>query len=364
MFSNDKGSGWQAQSAPIVNPLQNTQTQQNQANQSIDSLQNFVNALQSANGVQNLSNVYNQLGQVAQGQGPNPAQAMLNNATGQNIANQAALMAGQRGASANPALIARQAAQQGANLQQQAIGQGAALQAQQALNALGQQGQIANQQVNQQENALGQLGSLTQGNLGQHIGANNALNQANVSNIAAQNNANSSIAQGNQKGQQNLVSNITSGIGSLGSLVGLAEGGEVEQPKIEKLAPLIKFAPMLFGAPPILAEGGSVPRSSYAKSMMAKGGKVDALVSPGEIYLPPEKAKKVAEGKESPMSGEKIPGKPKVPGAVNSNANDTVPRKLEEGGIVIPRSITQRKDAPEAAKRFVEALMNKKRAKK
>jgi len=356
MFSNDKGSGWQAQSAPIVNPLQNTQTQQNQANQSIDSLQNFVNALQSANGVQNLSNVYNQLGQVAQGQGLNPAQAMLNNATGQNIANQAALMAGQRGASANPALIARQAAQQGANLQQQAIGQGAALQAQQALNALGQQGQIANQQVNQQGNALGQLGSLTQGNLGQYIGANNALNQANVSNIAAQNNANSSIAQGNQKAQQGIFSGIT---GAAGSALGLAEGG-----KIETLAPLIKFAPMLFGAPPILAEGGSVPRSSYAKSMMAKGGKVDALVSPGEIYLPPEKAKKVAEGKESPMSGEKIPGKPKVPGAVNSYANDTVPRKLEEGGIVIPRSITQRKDAPEAAKRFVEALMNKKRAKK
>lgn len=94
-----------------------------------------------------LRNVYaqqqgtaDQLQNIANGQGPNPAQAMLNQATGQNVANQAALMAGQRGASANAGLIARQAAMQGAGIQQNAAGQGATMQANQSLGALGQLG--------------------------------------------------------------------------------------------------------------------------------------------------------------------------------------------------------------------------------
>lgn len=89
---------------------------------------------------------------------------------------------------------------------------------------------------------------------------------------------------------------------------------------------------------------------------MAKGGKVPALVSPGERYLPPSEAKKVVEGKKSAMkAGEKIPGKPKVAGAKNSYANDTVPKTLQEGGIVIPRSVTQGKDAQSQAHKFVAA---------
>lgn len=89
---------------------------------------------------------------------------------------------------------------------------------------------------------------------------------------------------------------------------------------------------------------------------MAKGGKVPAMVSPGERYLPPSEAKKVVDGKKSAMSaGEKIPGKPKVGGAKNSYANDTVPKTLEAGGIVIPRSVTQGKDAQSQAHKFVAA---------
>jgi hypothetical protein len=89
---------------------------------------------------------------------------------------------------------------------------------------------------------------------------------------------------------------------------------------------------------------------------MAKGGKVPAMVSPGERYLPPSEAKKVVDGKKPAMSaGEKIPGKPKVSGAKNSYANDTVPKTLEAGGIVIPRSVTQGKDAQSQAHKFVAA---------
>jgi hypothetical protein len=129
-------------------------------------------------GIQNQADVYNRLTQVAEGNGPNPALAQLNNATGQNVSNQAALMAGQRGAATNVGLIARQNALQGAQIQQQAAGQGAALQANQQMNAIGQMGGLASQQVGQQAGAVNSYNQFAQGE------------QANILNsIAAQNNA-------------------------------------------------------------------------------------------------------------------------------------------------------------------------------
>jgi hypothetical protein len=59
-------------------------------------------------------------------------------------------------------------------------------------------------------------------------------------------------------------------------------------------------------------------------------------------------------------AGEKIPGKPKVGGAKNSYANDTVPKSLDVGGIVLPRSVTQAKDPHAAAHKFVSAILAKK----
>jgi hypothetical protein len=96
-------------------------------------------------------------------------------------------------------------------------------------------------------------------------------------------------------------------------------------------------------------------------ALAAEGGKVPALVSPGERYLPPKEVAKVVKGQKSPMeAGEKIPGKPKVGGAKNSYANDTVPKTLEEGGIVLPRSVTQSKNPEWAAHKFVRDVMAKK----
>lgn len=93
----------------------------------------------------------------------------------------------------------------------------------------------------------------------------------------------------------------------------------------------------------------------------AEGGmvKVPALVSPGEKYLSPKDVKKVEKGADPLEEGKTIPGKPKVAGAKNSYANDTVPATLDEGGIVLPRSVTMAKDAPEKAKAFVHAIMKK-----
>lgn len=94
----------------------------------------------------------------------------------------------------------------------------------------------------------------------------------------------------------------------------------------------------------------------------AEGGKVQALVSPGELWLPPTKAKLVAKGKNALKIGERIPGTPKVPG--NSYANDVVPKKLDVGGVVIPNSIMQSSDPASGAHAFVAKIMAKRRAKK
>lgn len=91
-------------------------------------------------------------------------------------------------------------------------------------------------------------------------------------------------------------------------------------------------------------------------ALLAKGGKVPAMVSPGEQYIPPHDLKKVVkEGKNPLHVGERIPGKPKVKG--NSYANDTVPKTLEAGGVVIPNSVMQSKDPAKNAAKFVAATL-------
>lgn len=107
---------------------------------------------------------------IANGTGPNPAQAALNNATGANVANQAALMAGQRGAGSNVGLMARQAAQQGAATQQQAVGQSAEMQAQQQLAGLSG--------LTGQQQAIGGTNQSVANIAGQQLAAQQAQQQA------------------------------------------------------------------------------------------------------------------------------------------------------------------------------------------
>jgi len=335
-------------SANLLNPATtkqaNTAYDANQA--ALAQQQAFVNALQAQNGIQNQSNVFNQLQNIASGQGPNPAQAMLANATGANTANQAALMASQRGAAVNPALIARQAAMQGAANQQNAAGQAAALQAQQSLGALGQMGGLASTQVGQQQAGVQNLTAAQQAEQAQILNQINAQNQANIGMQSNINTANAGLAGAVLGNTGKAIGGAFQGLG-LGAAA--AEGGSVENlPKIGQNGPQSIFGQYL-----------TSPNARSSISM-AEGGKVPALVSPGERYLPPSEVKKVADGKKAPMeAGEKIPGKPKVGGAKNDYANDTVPKTLEEGGIVLPRSVTQSKNPHWAAHKFVSEIMAK-----
>lgn len=354
-----------------------------QSQNALSQQQALANALAGQNGISNQSSVYDQFQGVANGTGPNPAAAQLAQATGQNTANQAALMAGQRGTGANVGLLARQAAQQGAANQQNAIGQAATLQAQQSLGALGQLGGLATQQVAQQQNAVGGLNSAAQGEQSQILGGIQGQNNANVSNTGNMNNANAQMASTNAKASSGFLGGALNGLG--GALPGLFSGGGAAAGGAGGAGLLAGAGDALGGAAPLLmlaAEGGEVPNPKvaavspaqrfqgalmphiehlakiYHPEKFAQGGKVDAMVSPGEVYLPPGKAKEVAkEGKNPLKEGEKIPGKPKVAG--NSYANDTVPKKLQEGGVVIPNSIMQSADPASAAAEFVKKLVEK-----
>lgn len=472
------GSGFSAPAAPdLQNPTTDQQAQDaytaNQ--QALAQQQSFMTALQGQNGIQNQNQVYNQLQGVANGTGPNPAAAQLAQATGANVANQAALMAGQRGSSQNAGMIARQAAQVGANTQQQSAGQAASLQAQQSLNAISAQGNIAGQQVSNLQNATAQNTQAQQTEQQNLLNAISGQNAAKVGAATSVNATNASLIGQTMGNQANLIGNLTGGGGAAAAM---AQGGEVprkmyanspdlisadynnhdnafpqlQQPQVGQSAmnanagmaapqaiqlpmpagviqptaqqpgaaaqgPTSRVANHFQGRPPPQATGAAaigqnlgkaiswgyhqltdktpdpvaqgpskaevnmqndlLQHDSYTgkslpaqagdntdatpdgQAMAARGGKVPALVSPGERYLPPQAVAQVMKGKDPMKAGEHIGGTPKVAGAKNSYANDTVPKTLEEGGVVLPRSVTKSKAPSEAGRRFVEAIAKK-----
>lgn len=352
--------------------------------------------------------------------------AALNQATGANVAQQGALMAGQRGSAQNAGLMARQIGQQGAATQQQAVGQGATMQAQQSLGAMQQLGSqqqamqsVAGQQVGQQQTGL------------QNLNQANLQNQSNQMGLqSSANSANAGIAGANAQAQGNILGGLAGGAGA--ALMLMADGGEATangqppmQPTMPMTSPNVPQQPQqsgprsaigqmfqnsstkntlgtgssalgsaigqgiksLFssnqdtpGADKAFAAFNAAPEDPIANTGsgnmygvqnanpaaleaansnygFAKGGKVPALVSPGEIRIPAKDVKSVASGKKSPLAGEKIPGKPKIAGARNSYANDTVKKTLNEGDIILPRSVTQSKNPHWAAHKFISDIM-------
>lgn len=177
---------------------------------------------QASNAVENQNKVAAQQEAMTRGEGPNPAANQLAQAAGANVANQAALMAGQRGAAANPALLARQAAMQGANIQQQAAGEAATLGAEQQIAAQNNLADLSNNQISQTQGATTALNSANQNEQGVLQGANSNLNNASVS---MQGNINNNNANANK----GILGGITSALSSVPIIGGLFdEGGEVK----------------------------------------------------------------------------------------------------------------------------------------
>lgn len=407
---------------------------------------------------------------MSRGEGPNPAQAELNQATGQNVENQAALMAGQRGAGANAGLMARNIANQGAKTQQQAAGQAATLEAQQQIAAQERLANLSNQQINQTGQAVQAVNTGQQNEQNILQNANTAANNAAVGMQSNINNTNAQTSAANQ----GMAGGILGGIaGAASSVLGglFAEGGEVKPHHVTlaemnaaSLMHTKKFAdggpivgnPLDAGPKPssganpnwagsyfgsgaengpniettqalpqnstdfsdigsqigdslnpngksgsatnrtdsqvksdyaeadqmlggknktvmlgdndpfnTYAQGGEIAvgphKSHVANFLMAKGGAVPAMVSPGEVYLSPDKVQKVIREGANPMKiGARIGGKAKIKG--DSLKNDTVPMTLEEGGVVIPRHIATHKMNAEKAELFVHRAIARKKA--
>ncbi len=363
-----------------------------------DNQEALMQALNQANGVgtqnaaiQGLQNTAGMYGNIASGQGPNPAMAMLNQQTGANIANQAALMAGQRGAGANAGLLARQASQQGGALQQNAVGQGATMQANQQLNALqglantqqafgniggAQVGQLQGQQAaaaNQANQLAGQQIAQTNQNmqaaLGQQGQMQNALGAYNSANVANQGNVNSSnagAAQSRMGHQGQVLGGIMNGGGAA---MGLAMGGEVDDAALAvENPPLSAFGQALAG-PQTTSQVGIDPALSVAKyqapaksaaapaeSQTMVAADAGTLSQAAPTMTPTFTA---AEGGLA-ESGGHVKAKAPTQKAVASGddyANDKIPAKLSEGEIVLPRSVTMSEDPIAAAGEFVRKTL-------
>lgn len=246
------------------------------------------------------NNAYIQALQQEMQGGPNSvsnqlAQAQLQQATNQNMAQQASALGSTRGI--NPALAARLIAEQGGNIQQQSAAQSAALQASTRANAQQQLGGAINQGL---QSGLGMYG--TTGNQAANYGQ---LQQGQT----GQNLSNYWNAQGINSGVQ--AQNTETGNRITGQLINAASGAAAGAASGAGGAP-----------PPTQGVGPVASGSQYGAMLKADGGP--------------------------------IPGKANKEG--NSYANDTVPAMLSPGEIVLPRSITQGDDAAAKAKEFVEAI--------
>lgn len=418
------GTQYQAPSgSAIVNPTTPNQIANayTGSENSLQAQQALLAALQGQNGLQNQSNIYNQLQGVVSGTGANPAQAQLAQATGANVANQAALMAGQRGASSNVGLIARQAAQQGTAAQQAAAGQAATLQANQSLNAINSAGALANTQASNQIGQTNTNASAQQAEQQALLNAQSAYNQAQVGSQASVNAGNAALTNTQLQGQQSLISGALGTIGLGGFLASGAKGGEVKKMAEGGDAsvfqgtsgPQSKFGQFLVNmqqpgsiniplaqltAPVDMKKGKKNPSSNIpynnnggisipmtpnptvgtsgaADGANLAGGPMDAIGNIGGATAGDSAMSILDDVGETAVeaaaaggmigdyrSGGNVNVKNKAQKAVkngNSYANDKVPALLSEGEVVIPRSVMQSKDPVNNSAKFVQSILAK-----
>lgn len=385
LFSGSQGVSWEPERAASV---EQAQQQYQQVQDQLANQKRFTETLQAQNpqAIAAQQMLSRQLASQTQGLGPSVAQRQLAQTTGENIAAQQALMAGQRGASANVGLVGRQAAMAGQRAQQTATGQAATLRAQEQLAAQSALAGLSGQQLGQYAGA-------------QQLGAQSALqSQQNILNSIAQANAaKAGVAQQTAAGQGKIVGGIFEGLAGLGGMgaAGGAAGGEVGKDFANYadgggigsdayFARLQNDLGTMSASPAIDTSGmgqagqqiGGALKNMFASKQrtpdgsevedytsLAHGGTVPAMVSPGERYLPPKEVEKVADGKKSAhKAGQMIPGKAKVKG--DSYENDTVSKDLQKGGIVIPRSVMQSTNPADSAQKFVAAVLAKQKMKR
>lgn len=382
------GGGAGGTSFNVQNPLQPGQLQGAAAGvgNSLQQQQQLLQALQAQQGLANQSQVYGQLQNIAAG-GVNPAQAQFAQNTAQNVANQAALMAGQRGASANVGLLARQAAQQGAGIQQQAVGQEAAQQAQNQIAAIQGAGNLATTQAGQQIGATQAISQAQLANQGQLLGAAGQYNAAQAG-----------LANTQLQGQQGLIGGVLGGLGIGASSAAGAEGGEIvkmadgggigwtDAPvgggqgmmnfgQNQGASALQSGASSAFGkflhskttAAPAQNQGTSaMDAAASAPVTNPVGGQATSPAAMGitSTFGPPQAGGGMIH--DYRVGGKVNAASPKEKAVKKGNdyANDKIPAVLSEHEIVLPRSVTLSKDPVRDAAKFVQSVIAKRKGRK
>lgn len=361
----------------------------------------------------------------SQGLGPNPAMNMLNQQTGQNVAQQGALMAGQRGVGANPALLARQIAMQGSGIQQQATGQAATMAAQQQIAAqqalMGQQATMSGNALQGEANQYGALGAQNNATIQGYLGAQDINQQETASKRRMMGGmmqaGGSMLAMSDERQKTNIQpANMGSFLDSLSpqsyeykntSLPGTAPGPRtgVMAQDLEQSGPgqsMVQNTPQGKMVDPgqgigvALAALGDIhqrlKRIEGGAQNMAMGGSVQALpnFTANANLRPARRAEEGDEGGSNPfnMSGfmgqrgggggeTMLPATGGMPGMMTANQgaivpgqaqypgdterNDTVPAMLSPGEVVLPRSVTQSADPAAKAAEFMKHLKSQKK---
>jgi len=298
--------GWAGLAPQTVSTPGLAWTQVNQAPQTYaDYLQAIQQAQQNALGANvGQQGLVGQLqGQVA-GTGPSLAQNTLQNALNQSNQLAAGAQASLRGP--NVGLGQRLIAQNQAGNNMQAAQQAATLRLQEMLGSEGLLGQTLAQQQAGNTSIFGAANN-----------ANAAQNQQRIANTYDQ----------SQQNIQQAIANQNATLQTQGLNAGIqGKQGDVAGNVLGKLGGALTQAG---------ASGAPAPLNDVA----ANGG----------------------IGLVGAAHGALIPGRAPVPG--DSPKNDIVPAELSPGEIVLPRHVTMAKDAPEAAKRFVEQMQAREAAK-
>ena len=293
----------------------------------------------SANAANMNQDLARQLMAQANGEGPSLAQMQLQQASDQNLKNQAGLIASQRGM--NPNQVARAVAMQGASTGQDLANKSGQLRLQEQLEKqkLLQSGLLGQQQI-------GQGLYNTTGNLQQN------QNQQNLSNYWNAQNINADVAKQNTAGANALTSGLIGAGASIlagpagGALSGLFGGGGgglsggFQMPSLGSSAG--------YGSAP---SGGSRfglgVNTNFTSSLnpadfnqYAEGGVIGDDATPADYNGAPEMRRVAVSPGEAVVNPDgkvmKVPGKANVSG--DSSKNDTVIADLRQDSIVVPRS--------------------------
>jgi len=273
-----------------------------------------------------------QLAEQSQGQGQSLAQMQLQQASDQNLKNQAALIGSQKGM--NPAQAARAVAMQGASQGQNLANQAAQLR----LNEQLQKQKLLQETLQGQRGQdIGLLGAQTNlyGTAGQLGGSQQ---QRELENYWNNQKINAGVAEQNAKSNNAIMGGLFGGAASIlagpagGALSGLFSGGGnaggYSMPTLGSSAG--------YGSAP----SGNSRFGLGANTNFAFGGAIDPDATPADYNGSPEMRRVAVSPGEKVVNPDgdvmKVPGKAKYKG--DDERNDMVIADLRRDSVVIPRS--------------------------